>query len=148
MAKQCGADGCNNPVFSNGFCGWHQSMRTDNKWIKSLEKKANKVSVKKKYKSFNPVSQKRIDALARYRPIRDQYLIEHPICEVKGCVYRSNHIHHKMGREHNAYADDWARDNDIPLLIDVRFFMAVNECHHPKAIHENPEWARENGYLI
>jgi len=50
MAKVCNSEGCNNPVFSKGYCKYHQNQRTDDKWITSLAKRNNpKVnSIKKK----------------------------------------------------------------------------------------------------
>jgi len=133
MAKTCNTEGCNNPVFSTGFCSWHQSMRTDSKWLKSLAKKTNKPLAKKR--TINPVSDKRLEELATYRPLRDKYLAEHPTCEVRGCGRKTTNLHHKKGRIG-------------ALLYDVKYFMACCELCHPKGIHENPEWARKNGYLI
>jgi len=52
-------------------------------------------------------------------------------------------IHHKMGR--TGYADKWARDNDISLLIDARFFLAVSRTDH-QWIELNPVKAKELGY--
>jgi len=86
-------------------------------------------------KAIRPVSKKRLEQLAKYRPLRDTYLKEHPICEVHDCDKPSNNLHHKKGREGS-------------LLTDVRFFMACCETCHPKRIHENPEWAYKHGYLI
>lgn len=130
MAKPCEHDGCNNPRFSHGFCRWHQSSRTDAKWTESQTKAKGK-----KNKRISPVSQKQLDRLAKYRPIRDKYLKEHPECEVHDCNKSSTNIHHKKGREGS-------------LLWDADFFLACCETCHPKRIHENPEWAYEYGYLI
>lgn len=52
-------------------------------------------------------------------------------------------VHHKKGRV--GYADDWARRNGIPLLIDVRYFLPVSREGHNK-IENNPEWAKALGY--
>jgi hypothetical protein len=51
-------------------------------------------------------------------------------------------IHHKRGRV--GYADKWARDNDISLLIDVRYFLAVSRVGHTW-IELNPKKARQMG---
>jgi len=99
-------------------------------------------------KSFKPISDKKAYRLSIYRPLRDTYLKEHPVCEVHDCERATTNLHHKKGREHNIFDDDWARDNDIPLLYDVRYFMACCDLCHPKRIHENPEWAYKHGYLI
>lgn len=42
MAKTCASEGCGNPIFSHLYCLYHQKYRTDPKWLKSLEKSANK----------------------------------------------------------------------------------------------------------
>ena len=84
---------------------------------------------------IKPISDKKLEELAIYRVERDKYLKEHPICEVEDCNNPSNHIHHKNGR-------------NGAMLYNKEYFMAVGGCCHPKRIHENPEWARENGYLV
>lgn len=120
MAKTCTYKDCNNPVWSKGLCKWHLPRK-------------QKVGVIKK--RINPIADKRLEELAIYRIARDEYLLEHPICEVEGCVEKSTHIHHKKGRIGK-------------LVYDKKYFMAVGDACHPKKIHENPEWSREMGYLI
>ena len=91
------------------------------------------------------VGKKREKLNIKYSVERKEYLEIHPICEVVGCTCEATEIHHKMGKI--GYADQWARDNDIPLLIDKRFFLAVHHEHHRK-IEDKPEWAKENGYSV
>jgi len=123
MPKICNEEGCENNVWGKGYCKWHQHRRTD-----------KKVGFKKS-KAIQPISKKRLEELATYRPLRDKYLRENTECEVRECTNKSTHIHHKNGRIG-------------AILYYVPYFMAVcNECH-PEKIHENPAWARENGYLI
>ena len=45
MAKTCNHNGCNNPVFSTGYCKYHQYLRTDKKF-KGLAKRAMKSNIK------------------------------------------------------------------------------------------------------
>lgn len=90
---------------------------------------------KKKSKSIKLISDKKLEELAIYRPLRDKYLAEHPICEVKGCGRKTTNLHHKKGRIGK-------------LLFDTEYFMACCELCHPQKIHNNPVWSRENGYLI
>lgn len=52
-------------------------------------------------------------------------------------------IHHKRGRI--GFADQWARDNDISLRIDVRHFLAVTREGHDW-IETHPDEARKKGY--
>lgn len=153
MAKTCTEEGCDYPRFSHKKCQNHQHKRTDDKWIKKMalrngrDKQVAK-SVKRNTYFIPKFSAKMEMRNAQYRPIRDKYLRGNPICEIHDCDYPSTNPHHKMGRDINTFADDWARDNDIPLLSDVRFIMACCSNCHPKRIHENSEWAYSHGYLI
>ena len=64
-------------------------------------------------------------------------------CPITGTdIDMSSDIHHKKGR--NGYADDWARLNDIPLLIDPRYFLAVSRVGH-QWIEMNPTKAKQMG---
>jgi len=90
---------------------------------------------KKKKKRIKPVANKRLEQLAIYRPLRDKYLSDNPICEVHDCNNETTNLHHKNGRAGK-------------MLYNVNYFMACCHLCHPQKIHENPEWARENGYLI
>jgi len=54
-------------------------------------------------------------------------------------------VHHRKGRI--GFADQWARDNDISLLIDVRFFLAVSREGHIWIEH-NREEAEKLGYTL
>lgn len=110
------------------------------------ELEAKKAGNAPKKKFIAPTSKKMLGELAIYRPIRDGYLSRHEICEVEDCGRTVTNLHHKMGR--TGYADEWARNEGVKLLWDVRFFMACCSKCHPQRIHENPEWAREKGYII
>lgn len=41
-------------------------------------------------------------------------------CFIDGCNRRADTVEHTRGRE--GYADDWARENDITLYLDERFW--------------------------
>ena len=99
----------------------------------NLNKKVS--PAKKKQKRIKPVADKRLGELAIYRPRRDKYLIDNPTCEVHDCNNETTNLHHKNGRIG-------------PMVYNVKYFMACCHVCHPQRIHENPEWARENGYLI
>ena len=50
-------------------------------------------------------------------------------CPVYGVpITLESDVHHKKGR--TGYADDWARENGISLLIDPRFFLACCRAGH------------------
>lgn len=56
MPKQCKSIECSNPVFSTGYCRYHQQERTDDKWLNkksqsSLSSKLNRAPIKRYYKS-------------------------------------------------------------------------------------------------
>lgn len=139
MAKVC-LCGCGNPVFSNKYAKYCQYKRTDDKWIRAQEKKAEKIKSKPKtinrsYNNIKPISDKKAEELKIYRVKRDAYLKEITECEVRECNKKSTHIHHMNGRIGKNLYDD-------------NMFMAVCNSCHPSKIHENPKWAREQGYLI
>lgn len=52
------------------------------------------------------------------------------ICFIGGCGKRSTTIEHTKGRL--GYADQWARDNDISLYLDVRFWKGCCFEHNNK----------------
>lgn len=67
-------------------------------------------------------------------------------CPIKGTpITMDSDIHHTKGKQ--GFADQWARDNDISLLIDVRFFLAVSRDGH-QYIEANQTWSRERGYIL
>lgn len=80
-----------------------------------------------------------------YSKLRIEFLSlpENQICPIT--KQQTTDVHHMMKRI--GFADDWARENNIPLIIDVRFFLAVSREGHDK-IENNPEWAYENGFSI
>jgi hypothetical protein len=54
MPKQCKHPDCNYPVFSHEYCGRHQHLRTDGKWLRSVQKKKEKIM----NKSYSSIKQK------------------------------------------------------------------------------------------
>jgi len=99
-----------------------------------------------KLKSFKPipkVSAKRKIENLKYSALRVEFLgkKENKICPIT--KQPTTELHHKMGRV--GFADEWARLNNISLLIDVRYFLAVSRNGH-RWIEENPAEAKEMGY--
>jgi hypothetical protein len=67
-------------------------------------------------------------------------------CPIKGTpIDYDSDVHHKKGRV--GYADKWARDLDISLLIDVRYFLAVSRPGHIW-IETHPQLSKKLGYSI
>lgn len=105
-----------------------------NKIYQERAKERAKKETKKK-KTIKRVSDKLKNNLEEYKLLRDEYLKNNPICEVKDCFKPTTNLHHKAGREGD-------------LLCDTKYFMACCETCHPKRIHENPIWAEKNGYIV
>jgi len=94
-------------------------------------------------KKIKQVSEKRKVENEVYSKLRKQFLDKHPICPITKLP--TTDIHHKKGRI--GFADEWARNNKISLLLDQRFWIALSREGHIK-VEENPEWAKENGYSL
>ena len=125
MAKTCEKEGCNNPQFGGGFCKWHQSLRTDKK-----PKGLKRTELKRSTKKIKHFSDRELKRLAKYRPIRDKFLKENPICMIDGCNKPSTN-HHSRGRV--GY-----------LLFEVKYFRNLCWPHH-KYYEEHPEEAKALG---
>lgn len=99
---------------------------------------------KKAKKSIAPKSAKRSEDDSLYSYLAKWWKKKKPKCEVCN-VKATEDIHHKMGRQ--GVADEWGKWLEIPLLLDIRFWICVcRNCH--MEIEQNPEWAKENGYSI
>lgn len=99
----------------------------------------------KKTKPINKVSAKQYSLNKQYSKLRIEFLLlpENQICPITG--KQTTDVHHKKGRK--GFADQWAKDNNIPLIIDVRFFIALSREGHD-FVENNPNWAYENEYSI
>jgi len=137
--KICKAKGCGeefNSVFSKhrDFCS------TD------CYKASRRVDLKLKgFKSIPNVSKKRQAENLQYQVLRKEFLEkpENKICPITN--WPTTEIHHK--RKRRGFADDWARENNISLYLDTRFWLAVSREGH-QWIEDNPQEAYELGYSI
>lgn len=121
--KTCSYQNCNNPAFSKGRCAWHMKKKPMAKQSKPMRRTPIK-----------NMSSKRSKKQAVYTVLRKSFLLDHPICQICDSN-RAAEIHHT-----HAGAD---RDK---FMNDTTTWMALcSFCH--REIHENPIWARENGYL-
>lgn len=125
MARVCTKDECEYPVFGGNFCRNHQYLREDKK-----QKELKRTPLKSRVKFISPISEREKKRLAKYRPIRDKFLKENPVCMIEGCNGKSE-LHHFYGR-----IGDY--------LWDVRYFKNLCRKHHTQ-VEENPEFAYENG---
>jgi hypothetical protein len=110
--------------------------------VKRREKRPN-LKLKSLYKPINRVSKKRQVQELQYAADRIIFLAkpENKICPITR--QPTTEIHHV--RKRRGFADEWARLNNIPLLLDQRYWLAVSRIGHQK-IEENPTWAYEKGY--
>lgn len=110
-----------------------------------LFRKAMDVKIKPRPqpKRIPVVSVKMAEAMAKYIPIKNEFL-KGKMCSVYP-QKKATTVHHKAGRV--GYADSFGRDNNIPLLVDVRYFLPVSIDGHRK-IEENPVWAKSMGYSV
>ena len=91
-----------------------------------------KSGFKKRGGKLKPFSEKGRKKNEEYKKVRKEYLEEKEYrCEI--CGGQATDIHHKSGRAHNT--------------LEKRTFMALCRFCHSRC-HDNPKWARENGYLV
>ena len=87
------------------------------------------------------VSEKRKALLPIYEKVRIEVLSEAKfVCFVDNCKNVANTCEHQKGRK--GFADQWARDNNIPLLIDKRFLKPCCNYHNLE-FERNPELAKK-----
>lgn len=125
---------CNNYCEGNtDYCASHNAQH------RKMERLAKKAP--KKPKPIPRRSQKMDVIMEEYNRRRPGYLAG------KKCAVfpdqKANQIHHKMGRI--GYADVYAEENDIPLILDERFWLPVSQDGHDK-IERNPDWAKDKGF--
>lgn len=137
---------CKNPECCKEF----KLFKTTDKYCSiECQKKCEKPKGKKPIvwnnkprKPINKISQKQKIINAKYTVLRIEYLSkpENKICFIDGCNRNSTTIEHTMGRI--GFADDWARENNIPLTIDVRYFAGC--ClEHNLELENNPELSKQ-----
>jgi len=108
---------------------------------RKAERKASQPE--KKRKAIKPFSAKRKDENAIYSQRRMIFL------EGKECAvnegFEATEVHHKKGRQ--GYADQWAKDRGITLLLDERFWLPVSASGH-RYIELHPAEAKEKGWSL
>lgn len=109
---------------------------------KSKIKRPN-LKLKSLYK-IPKVSDKRKALMPIYEKVRIEVLSEAKfVCFIDGCKNVANTIEHSAGRK--GFYDDWARDNNIPLLVDKRFLKACCLAHNGE-LENNPELSKQYQY--
>ena len=138
--KKCKAQGCNNeftPSFStlqkycSASCAYTEKRRADAQ--KPIQKKKPIKKVSDRRKIEQPV----------YKAKRLKFLKENPLCAIKGtnCTCKATTIEHTKGRR--GFADDYARQNNISLYLDERFWLpACAPCN--LELENNPELSQNH----
>jgi hypothetical protein len=83
---------------------------------------------------IRPVSAIRLEALKKYRRLRDKYFEEHPVCEFPGCSSRRITLHHAAGRCGS-------------FLTNKKFFKSLCQKHH-MFVETNPLEAQKMGLSV
>lgn len=135
--KACSVQGCSRGRWKGEYCYGHSRVATSTEKGATSNRKVDssrrKVATFKKRKPLKKVADKRRRELAIYSANRKAYLEANPFCAVFPWLPATD-IHHRYGRENER-------------LNDMEFWIAVSRPGHDK-IHNNPEWAYENGYLL
>ncbi|AZA75888.1 hypothetical protein EG358_07125 [Chryseobacterium indoltheticum] len=98
--------------------------------------------MQKPKKAIPKVSAKRKIENPQYTIKRLQFLAqpENLRCFIEGCNKRADTVEHTMGRK--GFADQWARDNNISLYLDVRFWKPCCNDHNLE-LERNPELSQK-----
>jgi ribosomal protein L37E len=131
---------CGNPSenLETGDCA---SCGADKRKAERNEKKVKEAKqFKKKIARF---SKKRMKEIPIYAKESKEFL-KGKRCAVFPTLMATD-IHHMKGRI--GFADEWARNNHITLLMDKRYWLAVSRPGHTH-IELNPRWAREMGFSM
>jgi hypothetical protein len=101
-----------------------------------------KTPIKRSQKPIKKVSKKQAVILAKYSVLRIQFLgrPENKFCFIEGCGKLATTIEHQKGRK--GFADEWAKENNISLTIDERFFKPCCLFHNLE-LENNPELSKK-----
>lgn len=135
--KVCADKNCNNEFKQYNSLSKYCSSACMNK------NKKPDLKLKSLYK-IPKVSEKRKVLNSIYEKVRIEILSEAKfVCFIDGCKNVANTIEHLMGRK--GFADQWAKDNNIPLLIDKRFLRPCCLVHNGE-LETNPELSKKYQY--
>jgi len=108
------------------------------------EKKIPNLQLKSIYKPIKKYSAKREKLNKVYEVVRIEVLSEAKfVCFIDGCKSVANTVEHLMGRK--GFADEWAKENNIPLLVDKRYLRACCLVHNGE-LETNPELSKQYQY--
>jgi hypothetical protein len=131
--NKCNSSGCEQYRFKAGLCLMHHKLEHPEEYqIKKSDKPLKQTPLKRKLVSIKKVSDKQKERLEKYFLLRDQYFLEHPICEFPGCNSKEIDLHHKSLRIGESLYEN---------------FMSCCRYHH-NYIHSHPQESYEKGWLI
>ncbi len=147
--KKCRGNNCDNTFTPGSSLDKYCSFKCAKPHLKPMNRSGIQPSEPAKRKRIpratpvKRVSTKMKTQLAKYHRLKIKFMErpENKLCPVNGQA--TTDVHHMMGRV--GFADDFARENDIPLLLDERFWLAVSRSGH-RWIEENPTQAKERGF--
>lgn len=115
-------DGCECAAFNQSYCKF---------WSVPKKKKAGGLKKTK----LKPRSEKMKAEGEIYSKLRVLFLKKYPTCQIKtkGCMKISTDVHHVEKRGKNL--------NNTGTWLSV-----CRNCH--QSVHDNPNWGRENGFLV
>lgn len=121
MSKQVKQKQCRNKGCENTFTPFKS---TDKYCSRECFKENYKPNLQlSKIKPIKAVSDKRKELNKIYEKVRIEVLSDAKFkCFIEGCGNVANSIEHLAGRK--GFYDEWAKENNIPLLIDKRFLRA------------------------
>lgn len=119
MSKKCQYEGCDRDVFSHNFCQWHQSARTDKKWLKSLLKQ------RKTTNKIKPVSSKQRSKLIKYDKAKKEKEIRLKENNQWFCIFCGEYFN---GDDKPDWHHTAGRDGDL-VFDDKYIFPAHTYCH-------------------
>ena len=94
----------------------------------NLLKRRSKLTSKK---PMNKVSVRHAKELTLYRQAKKEHFALNPFCAI--CGFGADDIHHMAKRGKNLCNKD-------------TFLSLCRKCH--TFVHDNPAWAKENGYIL
>ena len=117
------------------------------KWRKLVleEKKQLDNNFISKYRPIKKVSDKKAlqDIIYKSERIKFLSLPENKICFIDGCNKLADTIEHIMKRK--GFADKWAKDNNISLYLDQRFWKPCCNAHNLE-LENNSELSKKYQY--
>lgn len=130
MPKPCKRPGCWKPRFSGEYCKDDQNLRTDERYLKKQQQKAEKP---RKIYQIPKASKKHESELRKYNARVKVWKLENPVCKFPGCNKATVDNHHQMGRG--------------KYLMDERYWFPTCRAHHDWA-EQNPIEAKKIGMSL